>query len=242
MTSNNETVITWFGHSTFRIDTPGGKSLLIDPFLQGNPVCPEELHDPMNVDAVFLTHGHFDHIDDAPRIAIANSAPVVCMFDLSDWLASEGVEEIIGFNLGGTIDVAGIRASMVEARHSSSLASKDGVIYGGLAVGYILEMENGFKIYVAGDTSLFMDMAMIGELYEPDLGILPIGDHFTMNGQHAARACQLLGLQHVIPCHYGTFPSLASNANALTKAAAEIADLQVHVLKPGESLRRIHAE
>lgn len=237
MSLGRDTGITWLGHSTFRIDTPGGKSLLIDPFLEHNPRCPEELRRPIDIDAIFLTHGHFDHVADAAAVAAANSAPVVCMFDLASWLKSRGVEEIVGFNLGGTVEVAGIRASMVEARHSSSLPGEDGIVYGGLAIGYVLELENGFKIYVSGDTSLFMDMALIGELYEPELGILPIGGHFTMNGTHAARACRLLGVKHVIPCHFGTFPLLAPNADALTEAAADIPDLEVHVLEPGDTLR-----
>ncbi len=232
-----DTGITWLGHSTFQIDTPGGKSLLIDPFLEKNPRCPEGLRRPSGIDAIFLTHGHFDHVADAPAVAVTNAAPVVCMFDLAGWLESRGVKEIVGFNLGGTVEVAGVRASMVEARHSSSLPGEEGIVYGGLAIGYVLELENGFKIYVAGDTSLFMDMAMIGELYEPELGILPIGGHFTMNGAHAVRACRLLGLKHVIPCHFGTFPLLAPDAHALTEAAADIPDLEVHVLEPGETLR-----
>ncbi len=237
MALGRDTAISWFGHSTFRIDTPGGKSLLIDPFLEDNPRCPEELRRPTGIDAIFLTHGHSDHVADAAAVALANSAPVVCMFDLAGWLESRGVKEIIGFNLGGTVEVAGVRASMVEARHSSSLPGDGGITYGGLAIGYVLELENGFKIYVAGDTSLFMDMALIGELYEPELGILPVGGHFTMDGAHAARACRLLGLKYVIPCHFGTFPLLAPNADALTEAAAGIPDLEVHVLEPGETLR-----
>ena len=236
MSLDQDTGITWLGHSTFRIASPGGRTLLIDPFLEKNPRCPDDQRRQTGIDAIFITHGHLDHVADAAETAVINSAPIVCMFDLAGWFESRGVREIIGFNLGGTVEVAGIRASMVEARHSSTLPSDDGVIYGGLAIGYILELENGFKIYIAGDTSLFMDMALIGELYQPDLGILPIGDHFTMNGAHAARACRMLGLQHVIPCHFGTFPLLAPDASALLEATRDISDLRVHVLEPGQTL------
>jgi L-ascorbate metabolism protein UlaG (beta-lactamase superfamily) len=203
-----DTAITWLGHATIEIQTPGGKRVLLDPWLDGNPACPDDQRTRDACDILAVTHGHFDHIHDAVPVARQHSPQVVGIPELLHWLESKGVENTNGF-----------------------------IIYGGEACGYVVTMENGFKVYFAGDTGLFGDMKLIGELWEPDLAILPIGDHFTMDPRQAAYALRLLGCKQVLPVHYGTFPLLTGTPAALKEAASDIAGLQVFELSPGETLR-----
>lgn len=209
--------ITWYGHATFVYETPGGKRIMIDPWVQGNPACPDDLKYVENLDAILVTHGHGDHIQDLPEVArTAQPSAVVSIFDMSPYLERKGVENLVGFNKGGTVDVLGVKVTMVHADHSCGITDDDGsVIYGGEAVGYILELENGLKVYQSGDTMLFGDMRLYGEFFRPDIAVLPIGDFFTMDPRQAAYACEMLGVRQVIPSHYGTFPLLTGTPEML---------------------------
>ncbi len=226
--------ITWLGHATFKITSPNGKVVLIDPWVN-NPVCPTEQKNINKVDLMLVTHGHFDHVADAVSIAKATKPQVAAMVELAGWLQSKGVENTIGFNKGGTINVDGIKVSMTHAIHSGS--TEDGG-YGGEPVGFVVEFENGFKLYHAGDTCAFSDMAIIGELYQPDVALLPIGDFYTMGPREAAIAVRMLGVKHVIPMHYGTFPALIGTPAALSDAlhALGLQDVEVVEIKPGQTI------
>ncbi len=230
------TKLTWLGHSTFLLQTSGGKRVLIDPWVMQNPACPDEHKDLGSLDAMLITHAHFDHIGDAVEIAKATTPQIVCIPETAAWLGSKGVENIIDMNKGGTVEVAGCRAHMVHAVHSCGITDGDEVIYGGEAAGFVIELEEGFKLYHAGDTAVFSDMELIGRLLEPDIALLPIGDHYTMGPRSAAEAVRLLGVKTVVPMHFGTFPLLKGTPDDLRKEAADVDGLEVVDLAPGESL------
>ncbi|MEA2509404.1 MAG: hypothetical protein QOG21_1486 [Actinomycetota bacterium] len=228
--------ITWLGHSTFRVTTPSGKKLLIDPWVMGNPACPDELKDPGPLDAILITHAHFDHIGDAVELGQSTGATLVSIAETSAWLGSKGLENLVGFNKGGTTEVAGCKVHMTHAVHSCGITDGDQIIYGGEAAGYVVEFENGFKLYHAGDTAVFSDMSLIGKLLQPDWAMLPIGDFFTMGPRSAAEAIRLLSVDTVVPMHFGTFPMLTGTPDQLREAAADVTGLNVIDLEPGGSL------
>jgi L-ascorbate metabolism protein UlaG (beta-lactamase superfamily) len=230
--------LTWLGHATFLLKTPEQKAILIDPWLRGNPKCPSSFHDVAS-DAILVTHGHSDHVGDAVSAASRCSGKLVAIYDLTVWLKSRGVaeEKLVGMNKGGTVELENVKLSvtMTDARHSSSWSNGDGTnVYLGEAAGYVLGFSNGFTLYVAGDTCLFGDMEWVGKLYRPHAAILPIGDLYTMDPRAAAHACKLLGVQAVVPSHYGTFPVLTGTPEQLKK---HLADLDLHPrvveLQPG---------
>jgi L-ascorbate metabolism protein UlaG (beta-lactamase superfamily) len=247
------TSLTWYGHACLEIRTPGGKTVLLDPWF-GNPKSPRAAEDVDACDVMLVSHGHFDHLGSAPRqvreadaLAIARrTAPAwPCIHELSLWLearlAGTGAE-IIGMNKGGTVETRGLRVSMVRADHSAGdwSADGDGPLYLGEPAGFVIGLEDGSTIYYTGDTALFGDLALIGEIHRPDLLILPIGGHFTMGPTEAARAVQLVGAKEVLPVHYGTFPILAGTPAALRDAlsALGLGDVRVHEPGPGGTVTR----
>src|SRR5215207_5127579 len=232
------TRITYLGHATFRVVTPGAEQIIIDPFLTDNPTTPEELKQVGELDAILITHGHFDHFADAIPLAQETGATVISNFEIMSYLQSQGVENAQPIQKGGTAQIGGIRVTATHAFHSSSIQTEDGsLIYGGEPMGYIVEFESGFKLYHAGDTAVFGDMQLIGELYRPDLALLPIGNQVVMSPFEAAHATRLLGVRHVVPIHYGTFPFLPGTPEEYQEHVNEIAPgTVVHVMKPGDEL------
>jgi L-ascorbate metabolism protein UlaG (beta-lactamase superfamily) len=232
------TRITYLGHSTFRFATAGGEQILIDPFLTNNPQTPEVLKQVGELDTMLITHGHFDHFEDAIPVARQTGALAVANFEIFAYLQSQGIENAMPTQKGGTSQVGGIKVTATHAFHSSSIQTEDGsVIYGGEPMGYIIEFESGFKLYHAGDTAIFGDMQLIGELYRPDLALLPIGNQVVMSPFEAAHAARLLGVGHVVPIHYGTFPFVPGTAEEFQEHVSGIAPgTTVHVMQPGEEL------
>ena len=228
--------VTWLGHASFLIQSPQGVRVALDPFIEHNPKFPKGFAYG-KVDVIAATHGHFDHFgDDAIHLAKTTHATVVGIYELGLYAGSHGVEKTSGMNKGGSQKVAGVEFRMVPADHSSGAAAKGGVVYTGEPCGYVMTFEDGFRIYHAGDTNVFSDMALIGELYAPDLALLPIGDFYTMGPREAAKACELLRVPRVIPMHWGTFPALVGTPGALRRELAERgAATEVLELAPGES-------
>ncbi len=223
--------LTWLGHATFRIETAEGKTIYVDPWVMSNPLCPQAEKAVKKADALVITHGHFDHIADAVKIGKELKPAVVGIFELCMWLQKKGVETVSPMNKGGTQTVAGVKVTMTHAIHSCGIQEDDGsIVYGGEACGYVLELPGGVKVYHAGDTGVFSDMAIIRELYAPEIAMLPIGDHFTMGPREAVHACKLLQPKYVIPMHFGTFPPLVGRPAQLKEllgaTGPEVVELQ----------------
>lgn len=230
-------VITWLGHATFLVETPGKKHIVLDPWLAGNPKCPEEYQSLNKADAILISHGHFDHMGSAVELAQRTDAPVISNFEIGAYLASQGVGQTIGMNKGGTVTLGDIKVTMVHADHSSGISTDSGqTVYGGEASGFVVTLENGVTLYHAGDTNVFSDMAIIRDLYAPDVVLLPIGGHFTMSPKEAAYAVKLLQPKVVIPMHYGTFDALTGTPEALKDLLAG-EPVEVVVLEPGGQCR-----
>lgn len=236
MALNAEVSFTWVGHGTWKVRSAKGKNIYIDPWVMNNPVAPDALKKVDGCDLMLITHGHFDHIYDALEIASATKPKIVSNFEITTWLGSKGIpgDSLIGANQGGTVEVDGIKVTLVHAEHSCGISDGDKIIYGGDACGLVIEFENGFTIYFAGDTDVFGDMALIAELSEFDVAFLPIGDFYTMGPDRAAKAVSLLGVKTVVPMHFGTFPPLVGRPKALQDLVGP--GVRVLDIKPGDTV------
>lgn len=226
--------ITFFGHAAFRFESPEGKTIAVDPWLE-NPARSTDVEALGPLNAILLTHAHGDHLGQAVSLAKATRAKVVAQPEICAYLGAQGVGNLIGMNKGGTVDVDGIRVTMTHAVHSSSIDTGQGLIPGGDPAGFVITFENGFAAYHAGDTGAFMDMKIIRDIYSPDVALLPIGSHYVMDPREAAYAARLLGAKFVIPMHYGTFPVLSGTPEELIELLKDD-DIEVVTMAAGETV------
>jgi L-ascorbate metabolism protein UlaG (beta-lactamase superfamily) len=231
--------VTWLGHGTWLWETSEGKRLLVDCWLEGNPATPDEYKDPaaLNLDGILITHGHFDHIGEggaeAVRVIQGSGAPAFALFEVAAFLGGKGVE-VTGFNIGGSVEVAGVTATMVSAVHSAGITGDSGMVEGGVPVGFVLRFPDGLVVYQAGDTDVFGDMALIAEIDPLDVAVLPIGDFYSMGPKRAAHAVRLLKVPQVLCGHFGTFPALAGTPAALRELVGGGVDIPD--ISPGDRI------
>jgi L-ascorbate metabolism protein UlaG (beta-lactamase superfamily) len=239
MATLGELQITWLGHSTFHMTSPGGKTILVDPWLTQNPKTPEKYKAGFDsLDYCLITHGHSDHFGDAVTVGLKNQPLTVANYEIITYLQKKGLKNVIGLNKGGTITLPGsetIKVTATHADHTSSIQEGEDTLNGGEPLGFVIEFENGYVVYNTGDTAVFGDMKIIAELYHPNLLMLPIGGHYTMGPKEAAYAIKLTNSSKVLPMHYGTFPLLTGTPQMLRE---EILSRQTEVLVPevGETI------
>jgi len=216
--------LTWFGHAAFKIEM-SDNIILVDPFLDGNPASPVKPSDITHADMVFVTHDHGDHLGDAFSICKGTNATLVAAVELTDYAEENGVKKVEGLNIGGSVEIKGVKLTVVQAFHTACRGAPTGVIIEG----------EGRAVYHAGDTGFFGDMRFLGEFYKLDVAMVPIGGYYTMGAREAAEAVKLLNPKAVIPMHYKTFPVLAQSADEFVQYVKEKArKTRVVVLKPGE--------
>ncbi len=225
--------ITWYGHSTFLITTPGGQRIVTDPWLEDNPLCPPDMKRIAAADLILLSHGHSDHTGDVAAVSRATGARIVAVYELALWCERKGLKNVQGLGIGGTVEAGGVSVTMVPAIHTSSIVEQGTTVYLGEPAGFVVRMEDDDVFYFAGDTAVFGDMRLIAEMHAPRIAFLPIGGHFTMGPDGAARAARMLGVRQVVPMHYGTFPVLTGTPEALR--AHLDAGIDVLVLRPGQT-------
>jgi len=227
--------ITWLGHGTFQFVLPGGETLILDPWTEGNPMYPKGF-EIERCDTMLISHGHFDHIHDAVPLAKKFGPKVIAIYETCHWLENKkGVKNCSGMNKGGSQKAGSVTVTMTHAIHSCGITDDDGsIVYGGEAAGYVLTLEDGRVVYFAGDTNVFSDMALIAEIYKPEPAFLPIGDFYTMSPREAAVACRLLDAKTVIPMHFGTFPPLVGRPDRLRELAPS--GIEIRELHPGKPI------
>jgi len=237
-----DATITWYGHACVELRLSDGRVVLIDPWF-GNPRSPRAAETVDRCDLLLVTHGHSDHLGDGVALAARLRPAWPCIHEMSLWLSRRlpwGSDQVTGMNKGGTVEAAGLRVTMTGADHSAGdwNPGAETTLYLGEPVGFVVELPSGYRVYHAGDTQAFGDMALIRELHRPDLAILPIGGHFTMDPAGAALAVELLGVADVMPIHYGTFPALAGTPDELRAALAArgLGGVTVHAPDPGGTL------
>jgi L-ascorbate metabolism protein UlaG (beta-lactamase superfamily) len=235
MSSLKGTRITWLGHATVLVQTARGTNVLIDPFIAQNPKYPKGFELPEKIQYILLTHGHGDHMSDAVPVATKHGSTVVAIYELAAYVGEKGVANTIGINIGGTLQLEDVAATMVEAKHSAAAQDEHGTHYVGVATGFVMSIADGPVLYHAGDTTVFGDMKLIAELYRPEVAMLPIGGHYTMGPKEAALATRLLAPKMVLPIHFGTFPPLKGTPEEL----AALVDKDVEVVRwhPGQTIR-----
>lgn len=222
----------WLGHSAFRLESPKGNVIYIDPFLSGNPTTPDDFKHPDDVDFILLTHGHEDHVGDTLDIAEKTGCTVVAQVELSHLLKKKGLkeEQRIEFNKGGTVHFDDFSVTLVSANHSSSFGGE----YAGEAGGLVLSFEDDICFYHLGDTNIFGDLELYGEMYQPHVIAVPIGDHYTMGHEEAALACELINAEIAVPVHYDTFPALTGKPEDFKAFTEKYSDTEVLIPKAGE--------
>jgi len=224
--TSEQTRITWLGHATVLYQTAKGTNILIDPFIEQNPKYPKGFALPAKIHYILLTHGHGDHIADAVPVAKKHGSTVVAIYELADYVKQQGVENTVGYNLGGTVQLNDAAVTMVEATHSSGAQDAKGTHYVGVATGFVISVPGSPVVYHAGDTNVFGDMQLIGQIYQPEIAVLPIGGHYTMGPREAAVATKLVGARTILPIHFGTFPPLKGTPTEL----ASLVDSSVRVV------------
>ncbi len=237
MALDDQLKFTWIGHGTWRVQSARGKVVYIDPWVMNNPVAPEPLKKVDRCDLMLVTHGHYDHIWDGVEIARQTGCTVHAIYETASWFGAKGIEKVDGGNKGGTHDLDGIKVTLVHAEHSCGISDPPGstnIVYGGEACGLVIEFENGYTIYFAGDTDVFGDMRLIGQLHRLDAAFLPIGGYYTMSPERAAKAVELLGVKTVVPMHFGTFPPLAGRPDRLQQLVGD--GVKVYDIKPGDEV------
>jgi L-ascorbate metabolism protein UlaG (beta-lactamase superfamily) len=224
----------WLGHSAFKLISPSGKVIYIDPFLSNNPKTPAEFKNPDEADYIFLTHGHEDHVGDTLDIAEQTGCTVVSQVELSHLLKKHGLNEdqSVEFNKGGSVSFDDIRVTLVSANHSSSYGGE----YAGEAGGLVLSFDDDIVFYHLGDTNIFGDLELYGELYEPDVIAVPIGDYYTMGPKEAALCCELINAEIALPIHYGTFPVLTGDPGEFKNFTEDFCETEVLITEPGKEI------
>jgi len=222
----------WLGHSAFKLESQTGKIIYIDPFLSGNPTTPEEFKAPSDIDYILLTHGHEDHVGDTLDLAEKTGCTVVAQVELSHLLKKRGLkdDQRIEFNKGGTVHFDDFSVTLVSANHSSSFDGE----YAGEAGGLVLSFEDDICFYHLGDTNIFSDLELYGQMYQPHIVAVPIGDHYTMGPEEAAIACDMIDANIAVPIHYGTFPVLTGTPEDFKMFTEKYSDTEVIIPEAGE--------
>jgi L-ascorbate metabolism protein UlaG (beta-lactamase superfamily) len=234
---NRGFALTWLGHNSFKLVTRGARTVLMDPWVEGNPACPRELKNFDKLDVMTISHGHGDHMADAVTLGKKHKPTIVCNYEIHVFLQKRGLPNTTPMNKGGTQAAAALKFTMVHAVHSSGIEDGGQMIYGGEPCGFVITLEDGTRIYHAGDTAVHSDMALIAELYAPDIAILPIGDLYTMSPREAAVAARMLKPKYLVPAHYGTSPALTGTPDMLKEELQKQKVVtEVVVLRPGETL------